>query len=74
MLIIHVLNTNLALMYVFASIFVFQIAKWYPLLHSKYGKNKPEMKLSLYIDDDAAPSDSKPASKTKTSPGKGNKQ
>ncbi|XP_076104445.1 centrosomal protein of 120 kDa-like isoform X2 [Mytilus galloprovincialis] len=29
-----------------------QTAKWYPLLHSKYSKNKPEIKLSIYLDDD----------------------
>lgn len=29
-----------------------QTAKWYPLLHSKYSKSKPEIKLSLYLDDD----------------------
>ncbi|ESO92587.1 hypothetical protein LOTGIDRAFT_190538, partial [Lottia gigantea] len=29
-----------------------QCAKWYPLLHSKYHKSKPEIKLALYLDDD----------------------
>ncbi|KAL5004829.1 hypothetical protein ScPMuIL_018285 [Solemya velum] len=29
-----------------------QTPKWYPLLHSKYSKNKPELRLSLYLDED----------------------
>lgn len=29
-----------------------QAAKWYPLLHSKYNKSKPEIKLAIYIDED----------------------
>ncbi|XP_060082767.1 centrosomal protein of 120 kDa-like [Ylistrum balloti] len=29
-----------------------QTVKWYPLLHSKYSKNKPEIKLSIYLDED----------------------
>ncbi|OWF54108.1 centrosomal protein of 120 kDa-like isoform X2 [Mizuhopecten yessoensis] len=29
-----------------------QTAKWYPLLHSKYSKNKSEIKLSIYLDED----------------------
>ena len=31
---------------------VTQVIKWYQLLHSKYKKSHPEMKLSIYIDDD----------------------
>lgn len=30
----------------------FQTSKFYQLLHTKYQKNKPELKLSIYIDDD----------------------
>lgn len=29
-----------------------QTVKWYPLLHSKYSKNKSEIKLSIYLDED----------------------
>ncbi|KAK3096594.1 hypothetical protein FSP39_001548 [Pinctada imbricata] len=29
-----------------------QTPKWYPLLHSKYSKNKSEIKLSIYLDED----------------------
>jgi hypothetical protein len=32
--------------------YILQTAKWYPLLHSKYSKNKPEIKLSIYLNDD----------------------
>nr|KAG5699532.1 hypothetical protein BaRGS_033728 [Batillaria attramentaria] len=31
------------------------MAKWYPLLHCKYGKTKPEVRLSIYLDDDKSP-------------------
>ncbi|CAH1798062.1 unnamed protein product [Owenia fusiformis] len=29
-----------------------QTTKWYPLLNSKYSKNKPELKVGVYIDND----------------------
>ncbi|KAL3867406.1 hypothetical protein ACJMK2_044608 [Sinanodonta woodiana] len=29
-----------------------QISKWYPLLHSKYQKSKPELRLAIYLDED----------------------
>ncbi|KAK6179237.1 hypothetical protein SNE40_011643 [Patella caerulea] len=34
-----------------------QCAKWYPLLHSKYHKLKPEIRLALYLDDDQGSND-----------------
>lgn len=30
----------------------FQTPKWYPLLHSKYSKNKSEIRLAIYLEDD----------------------
>lgn len=33
-------------------IFIFQTPKWYPLLHSKYSKNKSEIRLAIYLEDD----------------------
>ncbi|KAL8561303.1 hypothetical protein ACOMHN_047158 [Nucella lapillus] len=32
-----------------------QVAKWYPLLHCKYSKAKPEIRLALYLDEDKSP-------------------
>ncbi|XP_076443605.1 centrosomal protein of 120 kDa-like isoform X2 [Babylonia areolata] len=32
-----------------------QVAKWYPLLHCKYTKAKPEIRLALYLDEDKSP-------------------
>ena len=32
--------------------FFFQTPKWYPLLHSKYSKSKPEIRLAIYLEDD----------------------
>ena len=29
-----------------------QTSKWHHLLHSKYSKSKPELKLALYLDED----------------------
>nr|XP_022334078.1 centrosomal protein of 120 kDa-like [Crassostrea virginica] len=29
-----------------------QTPKWYPLLHSKYSKSKPEIRLAIYLEDD----------------------
>lgn len=43
-----------------------QTAKWYPLLHSKYSKSKPEIKLSIYLDDDK--SGEQPSFKAKDAP------
>lgn len=40
---------------VFSIILNNQVAKWYPLLHCKYGKTKPELRLALYLDDDKTP-------------------
>ena len=34
-----------------------QTFKWYPLLHSKYASTKPEIRLGIYIDDDAKAGD-----------------
>ncbi|XP_071098431.1 centrosomal protein of 120 kDa-like [Haliotis cracherodii] len=33
-----------------------QVAKWHQILHSKYHKSKPEIRLALYLDDDKNPS------------------
>ncbi|XP_074650244.1 centrosomal protein of 120 kDa-like [Tubulanus polymorphus] len=30
-----------------------QTAKWYPLLHGKYSRSKPEVRIGIYIDDDS---------------------
>ncbi|XP_041362219.1 centrosomal protein of 120 kDa-like [Gigantopelta aegis] len=32
-----------------------QVAKYYQILHSKYHKSKPEIRLALYLDDDKTP-------------------
>ena len=32
--------------------FLFQTSKWYPLLLAKYQKNKPEIRLAIYLDED----------------------
>lgn len=37
-----------------------QAAKWFPLLHCKYGKAKPEIRLALYLDDDKDPQNDRP--------------
>lgn len=34
------------------------ISKWYTVLHSKYSKSKPEIKLAIYIDEDKGQADS----------------
>ena len=51
-------------------LFYLQTAKWYPLLHSKYSKNKPEIKLSIYLDDDKT--GEQPSFKAREAPPRGN--
>ena len=49
--------------------YIQQTAKWNPLLHSKYSKNKPEIKLSIYLDDDKT--GEQPSFKAKEAPARG---
>ncbi|XP_064607964.1 centrosomal protein of 120 kDa-like isoform X3 [Liolophura sinensis] len=44
-----------------------QTNKWYPLLHSKYHKLKPELRLGLYLDEDK-PGDEQPSFRAKEAP------
>lgn len=47
-------------------LFILQTVKWYPLLHSKYSKNKPEIRLSIYLDEDNK--EEQPSFKAKDAP------
>lgn len=44
----------------FNAFFQIKAAKWFPLLHCKYGKAKPEIRLALYLDDDKDPQNDRP--------------
>lgn len=40
--------------------FCFQDPRWYPLLSSKYTKQRPELLLSLVLENDSKPSELSP--------------
>ena len=52
-------------------VIMFQTSKWYPLLHTKYSKSRPEVRLSIYIDEDKGPDEGFKAREAPARPGKG---